>query len=100
MLQLPAQRSVLQNTPRTNESYQIYFSSRLCTVRTSSKLSSEKKDSEATTARLKGNRFYKSKRWEKALELYKTSLKARPYAVNTLANVAQVGDYDAPFARG
>ncbi|CBN78096.1 conserved unknown protein [Ectocarpus siliculosus] len=50
---------------------------------------SEKKDSEATTARLKGNRFYKAKRWEKALELYMTSLKARPYAVNTLANVAQ-----------
>ncbi|CAN0534722.1 unnamed protein product, partial [Ectocarpus sp. 12 AP-2014] len=49
----------------------------------------EKKDSEATAARLKGNRFYKAKRWEKALELYMTSLKARPYAVNTLANVAQ-----------
>ncbi|CAN0064567.1 unnamed protein product, partial [Ectocarpus sp. 4 AP-2014] len=48
-----------------------------------------KKDSEATTARLKGNRFYKAKRWEKALELYMTSLRARPYAVNTLANVAQ-----------
>lgn len=51
---------------------------------------SDKKDSEATAARLKGNRFYKAKRWEKALELYMTSLKARPYAVNTLANVAQV----------
>lgn len=53
---------------------------------------SDKKDSEATAARLKGNRFYKAKRWEKALELYMASLKARPYAVNTLANVAQVGN--------
>lgn len=51
---------------------------------------SDKKDSEATAARLKGNRLYKAKRWEKALELYMNSLKARPYAVNTLANVAQV----------
>ncbi len=51
---------------------------------------SDKKDSEATAARLKGNRFYKAKRWDKALELYMNSLKARPYAVKTLANVAQV----------
>lgn len=51
---------------------------------------SDKKDSEATAARLKGNRFYRAKRWEKALELYMTSLRARPYTVNTLANVAQV----------
>ena len=54
-------------------------------------LRSEKKESAATAARLKGNRFYKAKRWEEALELYMTSLKAKPYAVNTLANVAQVG---------
>lgn len=53
-------------------------------------LSSDKKVSAATAARLKGNRFYKGKRWEKALDLYMTSLKARPYAVNTLANIAQV----------
>lgn len=51
---------------------------------------SDKKDSEATAARLKGNRFYRAKRWEKALELYMSSLRARPYTVNTLANVAQV----------
>lgn len=51
---------------------------------------SDKKDSAATAARLKGNRFFKAKQWEKALELYMTSLKARPYAINTLANVAQV----------
>lgn len=99
MWQLPTQRSTLRSTPRTHESYLTYLGSRLCNVRTTSKLSSEKKDSEATTARLKGNRFYKAKRWEKALELYMTSLKARPYAVNTLANVAQVGDYSAPFVR-
>ncbi|CAN0262656.1 unnamed protein product, partial [Hapterophycus canaliculatus] len=50
---------------------------------------SDKKESGATAARLKGNRFYKAKHWEKALDLYMTSLKARPYAVNTLANIAQ-----------
>lgn len=59
---------------------------------TSSTRRSEKKESAATAARLKGNRFYKAKRWEQALELYMTSLKAKPYAVNTLANVAQVGN--------
>lgn len=61
------------------------------TCDTSSTRRSEKKESEATAARLKGNRFYKAKRWVKALELYMTSLKAKPYAVNTLANIAQVG---------
>lgn len=55
-----------------------------------SEILSDKKDSEATAARLKGNRFYRAKRWEKALELYMASLRARPYTVNTLANVAQV----------
>lgn len=64
--------------------------SRLRACGTLSTRRSEKKESAATAARLKGNRFYKAKRWEKALELYMTSLKAKPYAVNTLANVAQV----------
>ncbi|CAN0135886.1 unnamed protein product, partial [Scytosiphon promiscuus] len=49
----------------------------------------DEKDSASTAARLKGNRFYKAKLWEKALDLYMTSLRARPYAVNTLANIAQ-----------
>lgn len=50
----------------------------------------EKKESEASTARLKGNRFYRAKQWDKARELYMTSLKRDPYEVNTLANLAQV----------
>ena len=62
---------------------------------------SERKDSEATAARLRGNRFYRAKRWEEALQRYMASLKARPYAVNTLANVAQVrggcAAYDVSF---
>lgn len=62
----------------------------LCHVHLPLGTSREKKDSKATAARLKGNRFYKAKRWEKALELYMDSLRARPYIVNTLANVAQV----------
>eukprot|EP00752_Nemacystus_decipiens_P002264 g2145.t1 len=65
------------------------MSPRLRTCGPSSTRRSEKKESAATTARLKGNRFYKAKRWERALEMYMTSLKAKPYAVNTLANVAQ-----------
>ena len=52
------------------------------------------KEAEATAARLKGNRFYRARRWDKALELYVGSLRARPYTVKTLANIAQV----SPFA--
>lgn len=52
---------------------------------------SEKKESEATAARLKGNRCYRRKCWEKALGFYLESLRVRPYTVVTLANIAQVG---------
>lgn len=50
----------------------------------------EKRESEAAAARLKGNRFYRGKRWEKALEFYTASLRQNPYAVATLSNIAQV----------
>jgi hypothetical protein len=37
--------------------------------------------------RLKGNRFFKAKRFKEALEKYMGSLKEKPYEVNTLSNV-------------
>lgn len=62
-------------------------------------LSSEKTDFQATAARLKGNRFYKAKRWDEALGHYMTSLRARPYIANTLGNVAQVVNATAVLHR-
>ena len=42
----------------------------------------------ANVLRLKGNRFFKAKRYGEALERYMASLKEKPYDVSTLNNVA------------
>jgi len=42
----------------------------------------------ANVLRLKGNRFFKAKRFAEALEKYMGSLKEKPYEVNTLSNVS------------
>ena len=42
------------------------------------------------TGRLKGNRFFKVKQYEKALELYIEGLKESPYDSKTTLNIAQV----------
>jgi tetratricopeptide (TPR) repeat protein len=38
--------------------------------------------------RLKGNRFFKAKKYAEAIEKYMASLKVQPYTVNTLTNIA------------
>ncbi|CAM9250109.1 unnamed protein product [Chrysoparadoxa australica] len=50
----------------------------------------EKKENAAGAARLKGNRYYKLKKWDQALEFYQKSLRSSPYQVSTLSNTAQV----------
>lgn len=39
---------------------------------------------------LAGNRFFKAKNYEKALELYMDAMKETPYDIKTLTNIAQV----------
>lgn len=48
----------------------------------------EEKKSGANVLRLKGNRFFKAKRYSEAIEKYMASLKVQPYAVNTLTNIS------------
>ena len=52
--------------------------------------SKQKKDDTATATRLKGNRYFKAKKYDDALKLYRESLGVRPYEKTTLLNVAQV----------
>ena len=52
--------------------------------------SNAKKDDTAGAKRLKGNRYFKARKFDEALKLYKESLKVRPYEKSTLLNVAQV----------
>lgn len=58
----------------------------------------QKKTSSADAERLKGNRYFKAKKFQEALEHYVESLKIMPYDKKTLLNIAQVhiklGDYD------
>lgn len=46
------------------------------------------KESGANVLRLKGNRFFKAKKYSEAIEKYMASLKVQPYTVNTLNNIA------------
>mmetsp|Transcript_35124 Transcript_35124/g.81377 ORF Transcript_35124/g.81377 Transcript_35124/m.81377 type:complete len:1191 (-) Transcript_35124:133-3705(-) len=51
----------------------------------------QKKQKETCDAlRLKGNRYFKAKRFTEALGFYMDSLKEKPYMINTLTNVIQV----------
>ena len=52
--------------------------------------SKQKKDDTAAATRLKGNRYFKAKKYDDALKLYRESLGVRPYEKTTLLNVAQV----------
>lgn len=52
----------------------------------------KKKQDSADIARLKGNRLFKKKDFESALNQYMESLKVLPYDVRTLINIAQVTD--------
>jgi len=49
-----------------------------------------KKQESADISRLKGNRYFKARNFERALELYMEALKESPYDAKTLLNVAQV----------
>lgn len=50
----------------------------------------KKKAESSDISRLKGNRYYKAKQYEKALEYYMEALKDSPYDTKTLTNIAQV----------
>ncbi len=49
----------------------------------------EKKKESAESCRIKGNRYFKQKKWDQALTEYMDSLKHLPYEAKTLMNVAQ-----------
>lgn len=51
---------------------------------------SEKKQGSADISRLKGNRYFKAKQFDRALEMYMEALKEVPFDVKTLTNIAQV----------
>ena len=48
------------------------------------------KEETAAALRLKGNRYFKAKKFARALELYVESLRAQPYVAATLVNICQV----------
>jgi tetratricopeptide (TPR) repeat protein len=50
----------------------------------------EKKQESADISRLKGNRYFKARSYEKALELYMEALRECPFDAKTVNNVAQV----------
>lgn len=49
-----------------------------------------KKQESSDITRLKGNRHFKARNFERALELYMEALKECPYDAKTLLNIAQV----------
>jgi tetratricopeptide (TPR) repeat protein len=54
------------------------------------KKASQKKQESADILRLKGNRYFKTKDFDKALELYMDALKNAPFDCKLLLNIAQV----------
>lgn len=50
----------------------------------------QKKQESADIARLRGNRFFKAKQFDRALDEYMEALKVLPYEIKTLTNIAQV----------
>ena len=52
--------------------------------------SRKKKEEDAEKCRLKGNKFFKAKNFDRANELYMEALKESQYDVKTLTNIAQV----------
>ncbi|GMI10807.1 hypothetical protein TrVE_jg12901 [Triparma verrucosa] len=47
-----------------------------------------KKDGQANASRLKGNRYYGQKKYDRALEMYMESLAGTPYKTNVLTNIS------------
>lgn len=54
------------------------------------KKQTEKKRESADISRLKGNRYFKAKNYERALECYMEALKESPFEAKTVNNIAQV----------
>jgi tetratricopeptide (TPR) repeat protein len=50
----------------------------------------QQKQDSAESLRMKGNRHYKARQYEKSLEKYMEALKLCPFEVKTLTNIAQV----------
>lgn len=59
----------------------------------------QRKEENADVLRLKGNRFFKAKQFDRALQYYMDSLKASQFRVETLTNIAQVGRGSQPEPR-
>lgn len=53
----------------------------------------KKKEETSDALRLKGNRYFKARQYEKALSCYMDSLKTSPWKVETLTNIAQVSEW-------
>lgn len=54
------------------------------------KKQTEKKRESADISRLKGNRYFKTKAYDRALECYMDALKEAPFEAKTVNNIAQV----------
>jgi len=54
------------------------------------KKNTAKKAESAEVSRLKGNRHFKNRQWERALESYMEALKEQPFDAKTVNNIAQV----------
>lgn len=83
----------LQEEKRKNEEFEknnAEFCSQFMEDMKDREKSMQKKKDTAETYRLKGNKFYKRKEYESALQNYLESLKVLPYDVRTLINIAQV----------
>ncbi len=74
------------------------FCSQFLTDMDKRKKVTEKKQESADISRLKGNRYYKAKSNEKALEFYIEALKDCPFDAKTVNNIAQVIIYQLFFA--
>jgi hypothetical protein len=49
-----------------------------------------KKEEGAELLRLRGNRFFKARQWDKALQHYMDSLRQSQFRIETITNIAQV----------
>ena len=61
------------------------------------KKKTEKKQESSDISRLKGNRYFKARAYEKALEFYMEALRDSPFDAKTVNNIAQVGYNDSMF---
>ena len=64
------------------------------------KKKTEKKQESSDISRLKGNRYFKARAYEKALEFYMEALRDSPFDAKTVNNIAQVGYNDSMFLHG